>query len=522
MDKLKCLGDEFYGYNQTRAALFPTLKTLGFVSCHALIEWKEATAMSTVAVFPRIEELSLNSLMQLKNAPSHFPYLRKLNIHVLDNVMPIENICSQLTTLTSLYMQGIKELTSLPVGMAEKNRNLWSLIIGHFENLTHLPDGLQHKLPLLDELFILSFPNLELIPITEGVPCLLELNIKDCKKLSSLPSGLKYCTSLQMLSISCCPNLTSIPILQVLPPSLLMLEVEFCGALTSLAGGLECLTTLQQFTSLRKLFIYDYELESINSSLEELSLLGCTSLCDLNIRNCKGFTSIFSGLKSCTSLNSLCVNTCPDLMHLPIDGLQTLVSLEELRICYCPNLEAVPSLNNLTSLRELHICSCGGLTSIPSGLASCTSLTNLSLDSCPNLVSIAEDVSRLQSLTRLQIFDCGKLQCLLTGLQFLTRLEHLTIREFSEKLDCFLDFEAPPRVQKIRLWGWPKLKSLPQQIQHFTSLTSLFIISFNQVETLPKWLGNFTSLTFLGIQRCENLMYLRPIKAMQCLDNYKS
>ncbi|CAL2239139.1 unnamed protein product [Prunus armeniaca] len=276
--------------------------------------------MSTVAVFPCVEELSLSSLMQLKNAPSHFPSLQKLNIHVLHNVMPIENICSQLTTHTSLYMQGIKELTSLPVGMVEKNENLWSLIIGHFENLTHLPDGLLHKLPLLDELFISSFPNLELILITKGVPCLLELNIKDCKKLSSLPSGLKYCTSLQMLN----------------------------------------------------------------------------------------------------------------LMHLPIDGLQTLVSLEELRICYCPNLEAVPSLNNLTSL-----------LSDPFGTSNNWSV----------------------------------------------------LRE----LDCFLDFEAPPRVQKIRLWGWLKLKSLPQQIQHFTSLISLSIISFNQVETLPEWLGNFTSLTFLGI-----------------------
>ncbi|CAB4299126.1 unnamed protein product [Prunus armeniaca] len=310
--------------------------------------------MSTVAVFPCVEELSLSSLMQLKNAPSHFPSLQKLNIHVLHNVMPIENICSQLTTHTSLYMQGIKELTSLPVGMVEKNENLWSLIIGHFENLTHLPDGLLHKLPLLDELFISSFPNLELILITKGVPCLLELNIKD-----------------------------------FLPPSLLMLEVEFCGALTSLAGGLECLTTLQQFTSLCKLFIYDYELESINSSLEELSLLGCTSLY---------------------------------LMHLPIDGLQTLVSLEELRICYCPNLEAVPSLNNLTSL-----------LSDPFGTSNNWSV----------------------------------------------------LRE----LDCFLDFEAPPRVQKIRLWGWLKLKSLPQQIQHFTSLISLSIISLTKWRLCPSVFG---------------------------------
>ncbi|KAI5343275.1 hypothetical protein L3X38_011151 [Prunus dulcis] len=114
--------------------------------------------------------------------------------------MPIENICSQLTTLASFYMQGIKELTSLLVGIVEKNHNLRSLIIGHFENLMHLPNGLLHKLPLLDELFISSCPNLELIPITEGVSCLRELNIKDCKKLSSLLS-IQRCENLMHLRL---------------------------------------------------------------------------------------------------------------------------------------------------------------------------------------------------------------------------------------------------------------------------------------------------------------------------------
>ncbi|XP_021824770.1 disease resistance protein RGA2-like [Prunus avium] len=364
--------------------------------------------------------------------------------------------------LESLYISSFLGSKFASWMMSGLPGNLKKIVLSNCRECEVVPT-LGH-LPNLRHLFISSCPNLELIPITEGLPCLRELKIKD----------------------SYCPKLTSI--------------------------------LIHSLTSLRKLFIYDYGPESVSSSLEELSLLGCTSLRDVNIRNCKGFSGILSGLKSCTSLRSLCVDTCPNLMHLPIDGLQTLVSLEELRICYCPNLEAVPSLDYLTSLRELHIYSCGGLTSIPSGLASCTSLTNLSIDSCPNLVSIAEDVSRLQSLTRLSIYDCGKLQCLPTGLQFLTRLEHLTIGKFSEELDSFPDFEAPSHVEELRLWGWPKLKSLPQQIQHFTSLTSLSIISFNQVEALPEWLGNLTSLTFLGIQRCENLMYLPPVKAMQRLD----
>ncbi|ONI21462.1 hypothetical protein PRUPE_2G067400 [Prunus persica] len=139
-------------------------------------------------------------------------------------------------------------------------------------------------------------------------------------------------------------------------------------------------------------------------------------------------------------------------MHLPIDGLQTLLFLEELRICYCPNLEDVPNLDNLTSLLELHI------------------------------------YSKWASLLHISY-------------QFVNRL-------MPQLVIMFADWPE----------GWPKLKSLPQQIQHFTSLTSLSIISFNQVETLPEWLGNLTSLTFLGIQRCENLMHLHLVKAMQRLD----
>ncbi|KAK9933021.1 hypothetical protein M0R45_020234 [Rubus argutus] len=43
---------------------------------------------------------------------------------------------------------------------------------------------------------------------------LRDLDIRNCDSLSSLPSGLNRCTSLQELTVSGCPNLASIPITQ--------------------------------------------------------------------------------------------------------------------------------------------------------------------------------------------------------------------------------------------------------------------------------------------------------------------
>ena len=96
-------------------------------------------------------------------------------------------------------------------------------------------------------------------------------------------------------------------------------------------------------------------------------------------------------------------------------------------------------------------------------------------------------------------------------------LKRLEIGAFWEELDSFPDFQVPSQLEELELCGWPKLKSLPQQIQHLTSLTSLAISLFDGVETLPEWFCNLTSLTLLEIRHCANLLYLPTVEAMQRL-----
>ncbi|BBG93366.1 hypothetical protein Prudu_001353 [Prunus dulcis] len=353
-----------WGYDRERNNKASDVDVLEGLQPNPLIEWKEGE-------FPCLEELTLLNCMELRNAPSRFPSLQKLEIRNIDQVMAIENICSQLTTLTHLEIRGATELTRLPVGMLENNHNLRVLHIEDCYKLSHLPDEL-HVLRLLEGLTLENCPSLEFIPITtqsQGMPCLRIVKIQNCKKLSSWPSGLEYCTSLQELHITNCQN----------------------------------------------------------------------------------------------------------LMHLPVDGLQTLVSLEELTLIECPSLEFIecpsPSLDN-----------------------------------------------RLHSLSNLEIFDCRKLKYLPTGLRSLTSLEHLSIGEFWEELDSFPDFELPSQIQWLNMSGWPKLKSLPQQIQHLTTcLEYLAINSFDSMEALPEWLGNLTSLIHLDMRDCKNLMYLPTVEVMQRL-----
>ncbi|XP_070670357.1 putative disease resistance protein RGA3 [Malus domestica] len=387
--------------------------------------------------------------------------------------------------------------------------------------------GCDHSADLDEDILegLQPHPNLESLTIEEfkgtkfaswmmrncRVTNLRQLRIRSCEKLLSLCCGLEYCPSLETVEIEDCDHLESFQI----SPSQSLQELKIVGC-----PKLRC-TSIHSLPSLRKLVIEKCtsleESENIQQQqqVEDLSLNGCTSLRKLRIKDCNGFTSILSGLHSCTNLREVLIENCPNLRTLSGHGLQTPVSLEDLSIKLCPNLEAIPSLDNLTSLTHLDIWICG-LISLPSGLAYCTSLTSLRVTYCSNLISLADhNVSSLQSLSRLELNSCGKLQYLPKGLHSLSRLEELCIGAFCQELDSFPDFQVPSKV--LGLFGWPKLKSLPQHIQHSASLTELTIWRFDGLEALPEWLGNLTSLTYLGILNCENLMYLPTVEAMQRL-----
>ncbi|CAN6564517.1 unnamed protein product [Malus baccata var. baccata] len=463
-----------------------------------LIWWRECEAVPPLGYLANLRRISIEKCPKLKSFPiSQSQSLEELRIEDCPKLR-----CTSIHSLPSLRKLDIQRCTTL-----EESENLQSTTSTTLQQQQHEED--------------LSL---------NGCTSLSELRIEHCNGFTSILSGLHSCTSLRTLSISACRNLRTLSGhgLQTLV-SLKTMEIWDCP-------NLEAIPSLDNLTSLTELIIRGCDgLISLRSGLAyctslthlvikrcitpegDLSLNGCTSLRKLRI-DCIGFTSILSGLHFCTSLRTLDIQRCPNLRTLSGHGLQTPVSLEKMEICDCPNLEDIPSLDNLTSLTELIIGDCDGLISLPSGLAYCTSLTRLRVSFCSNLISLADhNVSSLQSLSSLSVFICGKLQYLPKGLHSLSRLEELCIGAFCQELDSFPDFQVPSKLKELTLYGWPKLKSLPQQIQHSASLTSLSISRFDGLEALPEWLGNLTSLTKLEIWFCENLMYLPTVEAMQRL-----
>ncbi|XP_048423555.1 putative disease resistance protein RGA3 [Pyrus x bretschneideri] len=623
LPKLEFLGiDNFMGEkfaSWMMGSPFPSLKRLRIVEPKNLIEWAEAA--ENIVLFPCLEELSLTNCDQLRSAPSHFPSLKNLEIESMGSGMPLANISSNLTTLTSLKIRSIKGLDCLPEGVLKNNKNLayleirkckdltcittddvfgccaslQSVFISKCVNLRCLPDGLQtlvsleeltirhckslelipdmHGLTSLSKLTIDSCSKLTSIPFEQGLPSLCKLDIRNCPELSILSSGLEYCTSLQHLSISYCEKLTSTGI-HSLPPSLHSLEIEACKSLQSIPfeQGLPSLcklairncpelsillSGLEYCTSLQFLTISGFEkltstgILSLPPSLHSLEIEACKSiqsipfeqglpsLCKLAIRNSPELSILPSGLEYCTSLQFLTISGFEKLTSTGILSLPP--SLHSLLIRDCKSLESIPFEQGLPSLCKLDIRNCRELSILPSGLEYCTSLQDLTISDCekltltgthslpPSLHSLHIDfckslgsipgLENLTHLRELEIVDChGYLP---SELKTLTSLKKLEIGGFWKELDSFPPFEVTPQLESLKLRGWPKLRSLPEQVQHLTSVRDLQIIKFDGMEALPEWLGNLAALQFLRIQTCKNLKYLPTAEAMKCLTKLK-
>ncbi|KAL6138633.1 hypothetical protein ACLB2K_063913 [Fragaria x ananassa] len=191
-----------------------------------------------------------------------------------------------------------------------------------------------------------------------------------------------------------------------------------------------------------------------------------TSLQELCVSNLEFLSTLHGGF---SSLRHLSIQGCmsPQIGMEFWSSLQILVTLQELSVGHCDNLDTVPSLDNLTSLVKLSISHCSRLTCLPS-LAS------------------------------------------------LTCLKELSIGLFWDELESFPDFQVIPQLESLDLWGWPLLESLPEQIQHFTSLTFLRISCFDGLEALPEWLGNLTTLEYLDIGAMQRLTKLKSIFISEC------
>ncbi|MFS7925484.1 putative leucine-rich repeat domain superfamily [Helianthus anomalus] len=192
--------------------------------------------------------------------------------------------------------------------------------------------------------------------------------------------------------------------------------------------------------------------------------------------------------------------------------------LETLHIYKWENLRSISELSNSTHLTSLRMDSCRHIVSLPE--LQLSNLTHLSISKCESLESLLPDLSNISFLS---IADCKRLVSL-AELKNLALLKHLTIKRcpgidvsihWPPKL-CSLeigglkkpisewgDLNFPTSLVDLTLYGEPHVRNFSHLSHLFSSsLTSLYIIEFDNLESLSTGLQHLTSLQHLYISIC--------------------
>nr|XP_023873545.1 putative disease resistance protein RGA3 [Quercus suber] len=230
------------------------------------------------------------------------------------------------------------------------------------------------------------------------------------------------------------------------------------------------------------------------------------------------------------SLFSLEIEKCPNLKgwwrkddndgpgHLLLPSFPRLSKLE---IEDCPNLTFMPLFPYLVKLKLWEASSkvlqqtMNTQRPSTSTTSSCyfplSELEFLDLKGVNDLESLPTKwLQNLVSLRRLFIYECHGLKSLpCRGIQYLTSLQEMNIVNCNELAlvndeDDGMQWQGLRSLHSLCFWGTPKLVSLPDGLQHVTTLQKLEILNCNDLMAIPKWIGNLTSLHHLSISGCSN------------------
>ncbi|KAL0286126.1 UNVERIFIED_CONTAM: putative disease resistance protein RGA3 [Sesamum calycinum] len=283
------------------------------------------------------------------------------------------------------------------------------------------------------------------------------------------------------------------------------------------------------FPSLKKLEIDG--VETGGQLLDKICSNNLSSLTDLSLEDVSDLTYLPERLLyDNRHLTYLRIIACPSLTHLELLR-HNLQSLEQIYISSCNKLKSLRILIggdddvSVSSLRELTVASCQELTYFSSTmLESCTSLVWLSVSNCHNLVSFpVESCRRMPHLHFLRVPGCPSLRSFTKGdINCLSRLTGLAIGPFSETegfstlCEIIEGIQQIQSIKTLKLYGWPQFDSLPDQLQHLTTLSFLQLYNFS-IEILPEWFGNLSSLECLVLTSCKRLWHFPSKEAMQRL-----
>ncbi|GFQ02795.1 putative disease resistance protein rga3 [Phtheirospermum japonicum] len=335
-------------------------------------------------------------------------------------------------------------------------------------------------------------------------------------------------------------------------PRLEYLKVEGCRQLMRTPSHFPCLQELEiggmesglplenicgiKLTTLTHLKIYDIGVECLPDGLFSNN----HNLMKLEIWNCPKMTRLvpcLGGGGAPSLLRELVIGECRSLRELP-DDLHSLNSLEVLQIFWCPDLKSIPypissgggQRQGFTSLCLLQIYDCAGLTNLPIEMVeSCAlSLEWLTLNGLSSITNMGMVIGCLHRMTRLRVLEIKGVpelssKDIIGSLSTNNSLQKLAMSpssswnnnvSFNEAVDAMLHHFISLRT--LSLYGMEHWDSLPDQLQHLTSLEGLRLDDFG-IEALPEWFGNISSLKRLYLLNCKKLRHLPSKQAMQRL-----
>ncbi|GLT39630.1 hypothetical protein SLA2020_138120 [Shorea laevis] len=550
MNRVKEVGFEFYGDDLLSTKWFPSLEVLGF---RDMLEWECWSSPQEINVdlddgFASLREIVIQNCPKLiGNLPSCFPSLVRLIIShcpkLGDSLMSLPSLrelkiedCNKarlenivdLTSLTTLRIQGIRDLLCLPQEMLKSLGALQMLEISNCTELIYLwqKGSALKNVASLEHLKIKGCPEFVSLVVNEqGLPCSLE-------NMELMNSGNLEKPSLKSLEIESCPKLISFPELGCLS-TLRRIKLKDCAALI----------TLPNWTAMPNCRTTDYLLQDLE--IEECPSLTSfprgilpTRLQRLKIQACRDLQSLPEGIMqnddstNMSHLESLEIVDCPSLTCLP-EGILPF-SLKTLKISDCSKLEPLSEqlLHNNASLEYIGMWNYATLRYLPEFLHCLAHLTELIISSCPALISFPE-TGLPPNLRKLEIYNCVNLKSLPDRMQNLASLQYLTVCD-CPRLMTFPKGDLPPQLLLLVIWdcinlkepmsewnldsltslkelniaGAPNITSFPENCSLPTSLSLIFVARLNNLESLSSALQNLTSLEELEVVDCPKLRHL--------------
>ncbi|XP_020970397.1 putative disease resistance protein At3g14460 [Arachis ipaensis] len=402
-DQLKCVGMEFYkGIGDPSlhiAPPFPLLESLEFDNMPCWEEWH----LPDSKAFPQLKSLQIIDCPMLKGDTLHRVLMR------------IVSSSSDALKVRKLVIQ------SEAAGFADMSLNGDRLSIRGSESVVESAFN-------------------EMISI-KHLPSLQEVEIIGCSFAVSWPNNCLLPKSLQKLTITDCSKV-EFPQHKY---DLVELLIHSCHSLTSLS--------LDVFPNLKNLDI------TVCSNLESVSMSEAphAALQRLSIRFCDKLVSLAGEGLAAPNLTHLKIIGCSKLEALPRDMKSILPSLQSLNIQSCPNICRLPEGGLPPNLKSLVVRICEQQTRDLSWMANLDALTHLAIDgyNCKNIKSYPEvgSLPHLPSLTTLYIWWFDNLETLeCNELLRLTSLQQLSI-SFCQKLENMEGEKLPPSLLLLQIEG---------------------------------------------------------------------